>query len=51
MANPNINGDPGMLKIKTKDDQLTEMQYKTKRHDQENILKSSERDNEYFRKL
>ena len=42
--------DVELLKIKTKDDQLKELQYKTEKHDQENILKSLKIDNEYYRK-
>ena len=38
------------MRIKTKDDQLKELQYKTERHDHENILKSLKSDNEYYKK-
>ena len=37
MAYPNINGDSELLKIKSKDDQLKELQYKTEKHDHKNI--------------
>ena len=47
---PNLNNDVELLKIKTKDDQLRELQYKTERHDYENILKSLKSDNEYYKK-
>ena len=47
---PNLNSDPELLKIKSKDDQLKELQYKTEKHDHENILKSLKIDNEYFKK-
>ena len=47
---PNLNNDPELLKIKTKDDQLKELQYKTEKHDHENILKSLKNDNEYYKK-
>ena len=50
MAYPNLNYDPELLKIKTKDDHLKELQYKTKKHDHENILKSLKIDNEYYKK-
>ena len=43
---PNLNSDPEPLKIKTKDDQLRDLQYKTKKHDHEKILKSLKNDNE-----
>ena len=47
---PNLNNDPELLKIKTKDDQLKDLQYKTEKHDYQNILKSLKIDNEYFKK-
>ena len=37
---PNLNNDPEVLKIKTKDGRLRDLQIKTEKHDQENILKS-----------
>ena len=45
-----INSDAELLKIKTKDDQLKELQYKTEKHGHENILKSLKVDNEYYKK-
>ena len=36
----NLNNDSKLLKIKTKDDQLKELQYKTEKHDNDNKLKS-----------
>ena len=37
---PNLKiEDPTLLKITTKDDQLKELQYRTEKHDHENILK------------
>ena len=50
MAYPNINGDAEFLKIRTKDDQIKELQYKTGKHDREIILKSLRIDNEYYKK-
>ena len=48
---PNLKTDDvELLKIKTKDDQLGELQYKTEKHDFENILKSLKSDNESYRK-
>ena len=47
---PDLKNEPELLKIKTKDDQLKELQYKTERHDHENILKSLKVDNEYYKK-
>ena len=42
--------DVELLKIKTEDDQLEELQYKTEKHDFENILKSLKNDNESYKK-
>ena len=47
---PDLKYEPELLKIKTRDDQLKELQYKTERHDYENILKSLKVDNEYYKK-
>ena len=47
---PDLKNDVELLKIKTKDDQLNELQYKTEKHDHENILKSLKIDNEYYKK-
>ena len=44
------NDDVELLKIKTKVDQLKELQYKTEKHDFENILKSLKSDNESYKK-
>ena len=46
---PDLKNEPELLKIKTKDDQLKELQYKTEKHDHENILKSLKIDNEYYK--
>ena len=51
MTYPNLKTDDvELLKTKTKDDQLKELQYKTEKHDHENILKSLKVDNEYYKK-
>ena len=50
MAYPNLNNEAEFSKIKTKDDKLKELQYKTKKHDHENILKCLKCDNEYYKK-
>ena len=48
---PNLKTDDvELLKIKTKDDQLKELQYKTEKHDHEKILKSLKNDNESIKK-
>ena len=49
-TNPDLKNEPELLKIKTKDDQLKELQYRTEKHDHENILKSLKVDNEYYKK-
>ena len=46
MAYPNLKNEPEMLKIKTKNDQLKKLQYKTEKHDHEKKLKSPKADNE-----
>ena len=43
---PDLKNEPKLLKIKTKDDQLKELQYRTGNRDYENILKSLKADNE-----
>ena len=45
-----LKSDIELLKSKTKDDQLKELQYKTEKHDYENILKSLKADNDYYKK-
>ena len=48
---PNLKTDDvELLKIKTKDDQLKELQYKTEKHNHDSILKSLKIDNEYYKK-
>ena len=48
---PNLkNVDPELLKVKTKHDQLKELQYKSEKNDHDNILKSLKIDNEYYRR-
>ena len=47
---PDLKNEPELLKIKTKDDQLKELQYRTEKHDHENILKSLKSDNETYKK-
>ena len=47
---PDLKNDIELLKIKTKDDQLKDLPYKTEKHDFENILKSLKNDNEYYKK-
>ena len=47
---PDLKNEPELLKIRSKDDQLKELQYKTEKHDFENILKSLKNDNESHKK-
>ena len=48
---PNLKTDDvELLKIKTKEDQLKEVQYRQEKYDHENILKSLKVDNEYYKK-
>ena len=48
---PNINNEPELLKIKTRDDEVKELKYKSEKHDFENILKSLQNDNESYKKF
>ena len=43
-----FNNDPELLKIKTKVDDIKDLNYKSEKHDHENILKSLKIDNEYY---
>ena len=45
-----MNNESELLKIKTKDDEIKDLKYKTEKHDYEMILKSVKNDNEYFKK-
>ena len=47
---PNLNNEPELLKIKTRDDEIKNLKYQTEKHDFENILKSLKSDNESYRK-
>ena len=47
---PNLNNDPELLNIKTKDDEIKDSKYKTDTHNHEKILKSFELDNEFYKK-
>ena len=47
---PNLNNEPELLKIKTRDDEIKNLKYQTEKHDHENLLKSVKIDNEYFTK-
>ena len=47
---PNTKKEREVLKIKTRDDEIKNLKCKTEKHDIENILKSREIDNEYYKK-
>ena len=47
---PDLKNEPELLKIKTRDDEIKNLKYQTKKHDHENILKSLKNDNEYYKK-
>ena len=47
---PNINNEPELLKIKTRDYGVKNSKYQTEKHDHENILKSLKIDNEFYKK-
>ena len=47
---PSLNNDPELLKLKTKDDEIKDLKYKSEKHDHENILKSLKIGNEYYKK-
>ena len=48
-THPNINNEPELLK-KTKDDEIKNLKYQTKKHDHENILESIKVDKEHYKK-
>ena len=45
---PNINNEPELLMIRTRIDEIKNLNYQTEKHDHENILKSLKIDNEYL---
>ena len=45
-----MNNDPELLKLKTKDDEIKDLKYKTENHDHENIMKSLKIDKENYKK-
>ena len=47
---PDLENEPQLLKIKTRDDESENLKYQTEKHDHENILKSLRIDNEYYKK-
>ena len=49
-TDPNINNEPEVLKIKTRDDEFKNLKSQLEKHDHEIMLKSLKIDNEYFKK-
>ena len=47
---PNLNREPELLKIKTRDDEIKNIKYQQEKHDHENTLKSLKSDNESYKK-
>ena len=47
---PNLNIEPELSRIKTREDEIKSLKYQTEKHDHENILESLKIDNEYYRK-
>ena len=47
---PNLNSEPELLKIKTRDDEIKNIKYQQEKHDHENILKSLKSDSESYKK-
>ena len=47
---PNLNNEPELLKIKTRDDEIKNSKDQKEKHDHENILKSLKINNEYYKK-
>ena len=47
---PKLNDKPGLIKIKTRDDEFKNIKYQTEKHDHQNILKSLKTDNEHYKK-
>ena len=47
---PNLNNEPDLLKLETRDDEIKNLNYQTERHHHGNIIKSLEIDVEYYKK-
>ena len=47
---PNLNNEPELLKIRTRDDEIKNSKYQTGKHVPEKILKSLNIDNECYKK-
>ena len=51
MTYPNLNNEPELLQIKTRDDDIKDLKYQTEKHDYENVLKFLKTDNEKYKKI
>ena len=49
-THPNLNKEPELLQIKTRDDEIKNLNLQTEKHDHENILKSLKFDNENYKR-
>ena len=49
-THPNLNIEPELIKIKTRDDEIENLKHQTEKHDHENIIKSLKIDNEHYKK-
>ena len=47
---PNVNKEPELFKIETRDDEIKNLKHLTEKHDYDNLLKSLKIDNEYYKK-
>ena len=47
---PDLKNEPELLKIKTRDDEIKNLNYQHEKHDHENTLKSLKIDNENYKK-
>ena len=47
---PNLNNEPELLEIKTRDDEIRNLKNQTEKHDHENILKALKFDIEFYTK-
>ena len=51
LSYPNLKGNTELLKINTKDDELSELKQKTEKHDFENSLQSLRIDKGFFKEV
>ena len=47
---PDLNSDPELLKVKTRDEEIKKLNYQKEKHAHEIIIKPLKVDNEYYRK-